>query len=341
MKVGIIGASGYTGAELLRLLLRHPEVEVSVLVAERHAGRSLQEVFPSFRGLDLPRLEPFDPEVVASKAELFFSALPHGTSAQIVKALLERGKRVIDLSADFRFRDPGLYERWYSLHPHPELLSEAVYGLPELYRSLIREAKLVANPGCYPTGALLALLPLAEEGLLAERVVVDAKSGVSGAGRSPTQGTHFCEVSEATRAYNVLRHRHTPEMEQQLKGICKREVEVIFTPHLVPMNRGILSTVYADLQQEVPVEELHDLYRQRYCKEPFVRVCPLGTYPSTSDVRGTNFCDIGIGVKGSLALVVSAIDNLTKGASGQALQSMNIMLGLPEISGLQGTALFP
>ncbi len=341
MKVGIVGASGYTGAELLRLLVRHPEVELQVLTAERHAGRSVEEVFSSFRGFRLPDLEPLDIDRVASKAELFFTALPHGTSMNVVKGLIERGKRVIDLSADFRLRDAALYERWYTAHSCPELLSDAVYGLPELHRSRIRGARLVANPGCYPTGVLLALLPLAEKGLLGDQVVVDAKSGVSGAGRSPSQGTHFCEVAEAIRAYNVGRHRHTPEMEQELKGLCGREVTVLFTPHLVPMNRGILSTVYAFLKRPMAEEELYDLYSERFKDEPFVRICPLGDFPSTSAVRGTNFCDIGLMVKGTTAVVISAIDNLTKGASGQAVQAMNIMAGFPETVGLEGLALFP
>jgi len=342
VKVGIIGASGYTGFELLRILLRHPEVEVTVLTAERFAGKGIEEVFPPLKGLPLPPFEPLEVDRVAERADLFFTALPHGTSMEVVKALFERGKRVVDLSADFRLRDPSLYERWYGPHRCPELLKEAVYGLPEVHRERIKGASLVANPGCYPTGAILALMPLASEGLLPEEgVVIDAKSGVSGAGRAPSQGTHFCEVAEAIRAYNVRGHRHSPEMDQELSSLQGRRVRVNFTPHLVPMNRGILSTIYVPLEKELKEEGLYELYMTTYSEEPFIRLCEPGRVPSTSEVRGTNFCDIGLVLKGRSAVVISAIDNLTKGASGQAVQNMNLMLGLVETLGLEDLSLFP
>jgi len=342
MKVGIIGASGYTGYELLRLLLSHPEVKITVLTAERHAGKKISEVFPGLSGLlDLP-LKPLRPEEVLEEADLFFTALPHGASMETVKALLEGGKRVIDLSADFRLKDPSIYKKWYGPHRFPELLQEAVYGLPEVHRNRIKGARLVANPGCYPTGVILGLLPLAEEGLLPQKgVVVDAKSGVSGAGRNPTERTHFPEVAEAIRPYSVGEHRHTPEMEQELSLLAGKQIRVLFAPHLVPMNRGILSTIYVPLAKDTSPDEIHRIYRHRYEGEPFIRLLPPGILPSTSQVRGTNYCDIGVQCFEGQLVVVTAIDNLTKGASGQAIQNMNLMIGLPETTGLLSIPLFP
>ena len=340
MKVGIVGASGYTGGELLRLLLRHPEVEITVLTAERHKGRKPEEVFGSLRGMDLPEFSPFEPEVI-ERADLFFLALPHGTAMRAAKEILQKGKRVIDLSADFRFRDPEVYEKWYGQHECPELLPEAVYGLPELYREQIRGARLVANPGCYPTSVLLALLPLAERGMIDGPIIVDSKSGVSGAGRGLQEGTLFCEVAESVRAYGVLRHRHIPEMEGQLGRLTGQRTRVYFVPHLIPMNRGILSTIYVNLKSNMGDGDLYALYLERFQKEPFIRICPPGTFPSTASVRGSNFCDIGFTTQGNKAVIVSAIDNLTKGASGQAVQNMNIMLDFPETLALETTPLFP
>lgn len=335
MRVAVVGASGYTGAELLRLLLRHPGVQITVLTADRHRGQRPEEVFPSLRGFDLPVLSPLDPDGVAEAADLAFLALPHGASAKAAKGLLERGLRVIDLSADHRLRDPEVFRAYYGEHPYPELLEEAVYGLPEVHRERIRGARLVANPGCYPTSVILGLYPLARRGLVRGRVFVDSKSGASGAGRALEERMLFCEVAESIRPYSPLTHRHTPEMEQELG------LEIAFVPHLLPINRGILSTMYVPLGEALGEDDLYRLYLEDYSGEPFVRVLPPGTMPSTAAVRGSNFCDIGFKVRGGWAVVCSAIDNLTKGASGQAVQNMNLMAGFPETTGLEAVPLFP
>jgi N-acetyl-gamma-glutamyl-phosphate reductase len=256
----------------------------------------------------------------------------------VVEELIAAGKKVVDLSADFRLRDKDCYERWYSPHSCPHLLEEAVYGLPELYREQIRNGRLIANPGCYPTGAILGLVPLLEERLCATTgIVIDSKSGVSGAGRSPSLATLFCEVAEGLKAYSVGVHRHTPEIEQELSAAAGREVGVLFVPHLIPVNRGILSTMYVSLNRSVSTAEVAEIYRRRYEHEPFVRVWPAGTFPSTDAVRGSNYCDVGVLVrkKSRQAIVITAIDNLVKGASGQAIQNMNIMCGFPENLGVE------
>lgn len=335
MRVAVVGASGYTGAELLRLLLRHPEVRITLLTAERHKGQKPEEVFGSLRGFDLPGLVPFDPDMVAKAADMAFLALPHGASARAAKELLDRGLKVIDLSADFRLKDPAVYRTYYGNHPHPELLREAVYGLPELYRERVKGARLVANPGCYPTSVILGLYPLARRGLVEGRVFVDSKSGASGAGRALEERMLFCEVAEGIRPYNPLSHRHVPEMEQELG------IPISFVPHLLPINRGILSTIYVALTEPMKEADLYDLYLEDYKEEPFVRVLPPGSLPSTASVRGSNFCDIGFKVRGDLAVICSAIDNLTKGASGQAIQNMNLMAGFSETLGLESLPLFP
>lgn len=341
LRVGILGASGYTGFELIRLLRKHPYVEITVLTAERHAGKSPEEVFPSLRGMGLPPFLPIDAEGLGDMAELFFVALPHGVSMKAIGALWNGQRKLIDLSADFRLKDPELYRLWYGEHIFPELLKEAVYGLPERYREEIRKARLVANPGCYPTAVLIGLMPLVERGLIAPNVIVDAKSGVSGAGRALEEGLMFCEVAESIRAYGVLVHRHKPEMEQELARISGKAFQVEFVPHLVPMNRGILATMYCKLEQAISENDLYELYLERFKGEPFVKVLPPGRFPSTSSVRGTNFCSIGLRAQGNTLVVISAIDNLTKGASGQAVQNMNLMAGFPEITGLEDQALYP
>ncbi len=344
IRVAILGASGYTGAELVRLLAGHRFVEIVALTAERHAGRALGEVFPHLAGLALPplvRLEEVDFEAV----QAVFCCLPHGLTQEVV-ARLPGHLRIVDLSADFRLRDPAVYQATYG-RPHraPELQREAVYGLSEHYREAIRQARLVANPGCYTTTAELALIPLLREGPLIDpdRIIIDAKSGVSGAGREPRPTSLFCEVAEGFHAYGVATHRHTPEIEQCLADFLGRPLEVIFTPHLVPMNRGILATIYVELVGGTTPETLHAVLAAAYEGEPFVRVLPYGRLPTTREVRGTNLCLVGVHrarVAGR-AILVAALDNLVKGASGQALQNFNLQHGLPETEGLPTVALFP
>ncbi len=344
MKVGIIGASGYTGLELVRILAGHPKVEISSLTSERFAGLAIDEVFPSLKGFIDLRFSELSVQKIAREADFIFTALPHGTSMGVVEEFIKRGKRVVDLSADFRLKDLGLYERWYGKHSCPYLLQEAVYGLPEIYRDEIKEGKLVANPGCYPTGTILALTPLLEEKAISTSgIVVDAKSGASGAGRNPSLTNLFCEVEEGLKAYNVAGHRHAPEMEQELSFRVGDPVTILFVPHLIPINRGILSTIYARVKGELSTEKVCDLYRRRYQNEPFIRLCPPTTFPSTVEVRGSNYCDLGVMVdeaSGQL-IVISAIDNLVKGGSGQAVQNMNIMCGFPETMGLEQIPIFP
>jgi len=336
VKVALLGATGYTGLELLRLLAAHPQAELVLATSERYAGQTLRGLLP---GVELElTLQELDPKGV--EAEVAVSCLPHGHSQEVIPPLLERGMRVVDLSADFRL-DAPTYARWYGPHRCPALLEEAVYGLPELYRERIREARLVANPGCYPTAVILALAPLCAHDLIEPEVVVDAKSGVSGAGRQPRQDLHFCEVNEDLRAYALEGHRHLPEMEQHLSAAAGRSVMVWFVPHLIPMSRGILATCYARLRSPCSQEELQALFEEFYREEPFVQVLPPGQTPRTVQVRATNRCQIGLLARDEKIVVLAAIDNLVKGASGQALQNLNLMFGLPETTGLQGGALLP
>ena len=343
-KVGVIGATGYTGVELLRLLLNHPEVEVTVLTSRKYAGARIDEVFPSLTNRLRLKCEELDFDGISKKTDFIFTAVPHKTAMETVPPFYHRGKRVIDLSADFRFKDSGVYERWYQKHTCPDLLQESVYGLPELHRQNIRSAKIVGNPGCYPTGALIPLIPLLRKGIVsAENIILDSKSGVSGAGRDLALGSLFCEVNEGVKAYKIFDHRHLPEIEQELSLLTQKKVTVTFVPHLVPMDRGILTTLYASLLKKMKTEEVLNTLEEYYQGEPFVRVYPKGKVPNTKDVRGSNYCDIGVNVDegSSRMVVVTAIDNLVKGASGQAVQCMNIMLGFPETLGLGGLPLFP
>ena len=344
MKVGIVGASGYTGQELLRILIRHPNVEVTCATSERFAGSAIGEIFPSFRGVSDLSFRKLSVEEIAREAEFIFTALPHGTAMAVVAQCIKKGKRVVDLSADFRLKDAALYERWYGKHSCPELLLEAVYGLTELYREKIKKAQLVANPGCYPTSSVLALAPLLEAGVIAPSgIVIDAKSGVSGAGRTPAFTNLFCEAAEGSQAYKVAQHRHAPEMVQELSARAGSPVTALFVPHLIPINRGILSTIYARPVQTISTVEAAAVYQHRYGAEPFIRLCRPGTFPSTREVRGSNYCDLGIMVddtSGQL-IAISAIDNLVKGAAGQAVQNMNIMSGFSETKGLTQIPLAP
>ncbi len=339
IRASVVGATGFTGAVLTDLLSRHPHVELDALTSTSYVGRTSDDLFPYLR-IRAPYVA-YDPAILAG-SDVVFVCYPHAQAHPVVVEALASGQRVIDLSADFRLRDPDLYPLWYGFdHPRADLLGEAVYGLPELYREEIRRARLVANPGCFPTGLLLAVAPLAERMCL-DLVVDDAKSGVSGAGRSPSEKTHFSQVHDNFRAYSEVGHRHTPEMAQELAVIAGFPVPFSFTPHLLPVDRGILSTVYCRAStQEVPgvaleTEELLDLYREAYSDEPFVEVTTAA--PSLHEVQGTNYCRLSVrfDAEAGLVKVISVIDNLMKGASGQAVQNMNLMFGLPETAGLEG-----
>ncbi len=343
VKIGIIGGSGYTGVELMRILALHPEAELVAITSRQHKGKSVTQIFPSLHCFEeLVFMEP-DLEAIAQKADLIFTAVPHQTAMEVVPFFLERGRKVIDLSADFRIRSQLVYEKWYQAHSAPEYLEKAVYGLPEVYRDEIRQADLVANPGCYPTSSILPLVPLLRSGLIKPApIIIDSKSGTSGAGRSASVATLFCEVNEGFKAYKVGSHRHTPEIEQELSAAYGKELKITFTPHLVPMNRGILSTIYADTEPDVTTETIIYRLREFYQGSPFVRIHPEGVFPNVCHVRGTNYCDMGALVtEGGRLVMVSVIDNLTKGASGQAVQNMNLMFGLDETLGLMAPALYP
>jgi N-acetyl-gamma-glutamyl-phosphate reductase len=346
-KIGVLGASGYTGAELLRLLIPHPHVAIALLTADRRAGQAMADVFPQFAPYRLPQLTAIDgADWPAPKLDLVFCALPHGTTQQVIKELLARAPatKIVDLSADFRLADLAAYARWYGhAHAAPELQQEAVYGLTEIYRDEIKAARLVANPGCYTTCAELALIPLLKaKAIDADEIVIDAKSGVTGAGRGAREDMLFAEVSEGFHAYGVGHHRHMAELDQEFSRAAGRDVVVTFTPHLVPMNRGILSTIYVRGFKASP-QDLHALLAKAYAQEPFVHVLPFGKLPQTRHVRGSNMTMIGVAADrvAGRAIIGSALDNLTKGASGQAVQNMNLMLGFPETAGLEQVALFP
>lgn len=344
IRIGIVGASGYTGVELARLLCNCPDVKLTVATSRQYKGKKLAEVYPNLAGMVDIVCEDLQSEELVERADLFFTAVPHQTAMAIVPDLLQADKKVVDLSADFRIHDASVYEKWYQKHTAQEYLAEAVYGLPELHRQDIAQARLVANPGCYPTSVILGLAPLLQDGLIdPETIIVDAKSGASGAGRAAQTGTLFCEVTEGFKAYKVAAHRHTPEMEQEISELCKKQVAISFTPHLLPMSRGILSTIYAGLGKSVTDDEVNDLYRNFYKNEPFVRVSERGVFPATQFVRGSNFCDLGFKIDSRTGriIVLAAIDNLVKGAAGQAVQNMNLMCGLPETRGLLGVPLFP
>ena len=343
-KVGIIGATGYTGLELLRFLVHHPQIEITALTSQKYAGIEIGQVFPALTNQIQIKCEELSAERISEKADFLFTAVPHKTAMEIVPVFYRKGKRIVDLSADFRLKDTNIYEKWYQKHTATDLLPESVYGLPELHREEIRTAKIVGNPGCYPTGALIGLIPLVKNGLIAhEGIVVDSKSGVSGAGRDVVLESLFCEVNEGVKAYKIFAHRHTPEIDQELSQVARKEMRVTFVPHLIPMDRGILSTLYVRLKKKMKTDELLNAFYDSYRGEPFVRIYPKGKLPNTKDVRGSNFCDIGVAVSepDDRAVIVTAIDNLVKGASGEAVQNMNIMLGYPETTGLELLPLVP
>ena len=341
INIGIVGGTGYTGVELLRLLVQHPNAKLTAITSRSEAGLPVAAMFPNLRGwTDLKFVEPA--AAALDKCDLVFFATPNGIAMKDTPALVKAGVRVIDVAADFRIKDVALWEHWYKMpHACPDLVAEAVYGLPEVNRAKIAGARIVANPGCYPTAVQLGFLPLVEAGVVdIEHLIADAKSGVSGAGRKAEVHTLLAEAADNFRAYGVTGHRHLPEIIQGLTLIAGKAVRLIFTPHLTPMIRGIHATLYARLTREM---DLQALYEKRYADEPFVDVMPAGSHPETRSVRGANLCRIAVHrpQNGDTAVVLSVIDNLVKGAAGQALQNMNIMFGLPEATALQQVALLP
>ena len=340
--VGIVGGTGYTGVELLRLLARHPEVRIRVITSRKEAGMTVAELFPSLRGqLDLQFSDPATADLRA--CQLVFFATPSGIAMEQARELVKAGVRVIDLAADFRLRDVAAWEHWYKMpHACPELLEEAIYGLPEVNRAAIRTARIVGNPGCYPTAVQLGFLPLIEAGLVdPDQLIADAKSGVSGAGRKAEVGALFAEASDNFKAYAVGGHRHLPEIMQGLSRAAGRSVGLTFVPHLTPIIRGIHATLYARLQARAP--DLQALYQARYASEPFVDVLPPGSHPETRSVRASNTCRIAVHrpQQGDTVVVLSVIDNLVKGAAGQAVQNCNLMFGFNETLGLEGLPVLP
>jgi len=333
----IIGAAGYAGAELTRLLLGHPGFELVAVTSERDEGRLVREVYPSLQMCDLA-YTPHDLAMIAETAEVVFTAVPHTAAMAVAPALLERGRTVVDASADFRLRDPNVFEAWYQTpHTAPGLLAEAVYGLPELWRERIEGARLIACPGCYPTATLLAAAPAVRAGVVTSaRVIVDAISGVSGAGRSLTETAHFVNATESVSAYKVGTHRHTPEIAQALGDLGLSGPAVVFTPHLAPLDRGLLSTVYLQVDAGLRLADAHAIYAEAYAGEPFVTVCASGQQPATGHVRGSNRAHIGVALdtRSSTLIVTCAIDNLVKGTAGQAIQCANIARGFDEATGL-------
>jgi N-acetyl-gamma-glutamyl-phosphate reductase len=343
-KVAIIGASGYTGVELARILCNHPHIALTAVTSRQHEGKPLCRVFPNLaKKVDLV-CENLSTTELCARADVFFTAVPHKTAMDIVPHLLAGKKKVIDLSADFRLRDVAVYEQWYQKHTSPEFLQKAVYGLPELYREQIRSSSLIANPGCYPTSIILALAPLLKAGIIdPQTIIADSKSGTSGAGRSALVSSLYCEVADGFRPYKVADHRHTPEIEQEINRLGNCNVQISFTPHLLPISRGILSTIYARLDEGVTDARIRELYQEMYGNEHFVRIIPEGAFPATQFVRGSNYCDIGFKIdpRTGRIIVMSAIDNIVKGAAGQAVQNMNLICGFPEQAGLEGAPFFP
>ena len=339
LRVGVIGATGYTGEELVRILSQHPHVEISYVSGREDRSEKIQDIFPYLRGrVDLP-CNAFSESDAIAKTDFVFLSLPHTVSMTVAPQFLAAGKKVVDVSADYRLKDESVYEKFYKT-PHADSanLKDAPYGLPELYREKIKSANLVANPGCYPTGSILGILPGLKAGVFEkDSIQIDAKSGVTGAGRKADKGLIFGEVNESLKAYKLFEHQHVPEIEQELSNACGSDVKIVFVPHLVPLNRGILSTIYVKLAKKTNTEDLIKIYQEFYKDEPFVKVYENGALPEIKNVAHTNFCDIGLKVneEKNIAVIVTAIDNLGKGAAGQALQNMNIMCGFTETAGLQ------
>ena len=337
VSVGIIGATGYAGAELVRILINHPEVEIAAMSSVTYEGKSLAEIFPNFEGITDEILTDMD--TVVERSDVVFASLPHGLSEPIARKCYDKGALFIDLGADFRLYDEEDYKKWYKLeYKDPELHKEAVYSLCELCREKTKNTKVIGNPGCYPTSISLGLYPLLKAGVVrTNSVIIDSKSGVTGAGRGLTLGTHYPECNEAISAYKVAAHRHTPEIEQMLSEIAGEKVTITFVPHLLPVNRGILSTIYVDLTKDISAAEIRKLYTDAYANEKFVRVLPEGSFANIRNVRCSNYCDISIhpDPRTGRVIITSAIDNMVKGAAGQAIQNMNIALGFAEDTGLK------
>lgn len=344
IRVSVIGASGYGGMEAVRLLAPRPDISLAHLTAESRAGKSMAEIAPNLRGIVDRVLEPADAEQVGKDSDVVIISLPSGLSTPLAEPLLNAGARVIDIGADFRLKDGRLFKQWYKKDPAPEqLLKESVYGLPELHRDELRSARLVANPGCFPNAALLALIPILRAGVAQPRgIIIDAKTGISGAGRGGADSFGFSETQENTQAYKVAEHQHTPEIEQELAIAAGEPVQTTFVPHLVPMIRGILVTAYVPLKRALQQSEAYEIYREAYGNEPFIRVLESGT-PQTKATYGANFCDVAVKVdpRSNMLVCMSAIDNLGKGAAGQAIQNLNLMCGLPESTGLRMPGLYP
>jgi N-acetyl-gamma-glutamyl-phosphate reductase len=346
IKVGIVGATGYAGAELVRLLQGHPEASITHLVSESMAGSQMESVYPSLMGVYCNQTESLNAELLGLECDIVFTALPHHVSAKAVPAIAAAGARVIDLSGDFRYDDPAVYEQWYGQsHPYPDLMREAVYGMPELpgKRAAIAAASIVGNPGCYTTCSILALAPALSSGLIETKgIVIDAKSGVTGAGRKATQDLHFCEVQDNFKAYKIASHRHTSEIEQELSKVAGEPITLTFTPHLLPVKRGILATIYGQLNADVTATQVLDAYRAFYTDQPFIVIHAPGSYPELKFVNGSNFLHIGAEVdrRTGRLILIACLDNLIKGAAGQAIQNMNLMFGLNETTGLKAPAYY-
>ncbi|MEE8672290.1 MAG: N-acetyl-gamma-glutamyl-phosphate reductase [Heyndrickxia faecalis] len=344
LKIGIVGANGYSGAELVRLLARHPSAQLEMLISHRTKGTMLTSHYPHFQQIIEAGLEDMVPDEIAGRVELLFFATPSGVAKNWVPRFVDKGLKCIDLSGDFRL-DGEAYRQWYKREPAPQKeLDKAIYGLSEMNADRIKEAQLIANPGCFPTAALLGLLPSVQGGFIdTSFIVIDGKTGVSGAGRTPSLGNLFTEVNENTGAYKVGSHQHTPEIERFIKAFAGKEAKISFTPHLIPMTRGILCTIYAPLAKKVTTEDVRQYYRKVYKGRKFIRIRPAGSFPSTKEVYASNYCDIGVHVdeRTGRLVVISAIDNLVKGASGQAIQNMNLLFGLEEDTGLDHVPVYP
>jgi N-acetyl-gamma-glutamyl-phosphate reductase len=342
INVVIIGASGYTGVELLRLLLSHPDVVIKALVADSNAGQAIENIYPHLQFANLPDIVKLS-EVDLNQIDVVFCCLPHATSQEVILQL-PKSLKIIDLSADFRLTDESIYEKWYqNKHIALDIQKEAVYGLSEIYRNQIRNARVVACPGCYPTSVSLPLVPLIKNNLIhTDDIIIDSKTGVTGAGRATKQAFLYSEINESVKAYNISNHRHMPEIEQTLSDACGKEITINFTPHLIPMSRGILSTIYVKLIKSSTVDTIRNSLREFYKNEQFVHVLENNKLPSTKDVYNTNMCVISaVEVKNDRVTIISVIDNLTKGSSGQAVQNMNIMFGIDEAAGLKFNSVFP
>jgi len=345
IKAGIIGATGYAGQELVRILYHHPEVEIKVLSSKNHNNQVYNSIYENFNKICELKCDETELETIANQLDIIFLALPHGVTSKLLTDSILKNVKVIDLSADFRLKSIDIYKEWYKIkHNNKDLLNEAIYGLSEWKRKQIIASRLIANPGCYPTCALLCLLPLIKEGVLeADNIIIDAKSGVSGAGRALNRATHFSACNESIKAYNVTSHRHMPEIEQQLSELYGNEISVTFTPHLLPMNRGILCTCYGNLKNSYNYYEIKLIYEKYYHNEFFIRLTKKGVFPETKWVKGSNYCDIGFTLhkKTGKIIIIGAIDNLIKGAAGQAVQNMNLMFNLEENTGLKSIPMFP